>query len=950
MFRIVLQKMIHNGWMVLCLAAGSLLAVALISSTPMYTGAIMQRMLVRDLEQFQIDRNVYPGTISARYNFYNPNPDSRRVGFYTFINESIKENLIPDLGLDVQESSRHLTLDYMLCVDPELTEDENQRPNLQISALKGMQDHIIITHGRMAEAEPQDGIYEVIASEEALMSLDMILDRTYQVYNMMSEEKLTMIKVVGTYTIKDPGDLFWFRHIRSFSNNLILDFETFENDFVAQYAPNLTYIHWFYALDYKDIKVENLAAFLEIIHEYNLITHEYRIDFNFPVLPIFEEYEKRAQTLNMMLLFLQTPVLLMLVFFIYMVSQLVINNERNEMAVLKSRGAGGNQIFNIYLTEGLLLGGAAFIVGPLAGFFIVSFLGSANGFMEFVQRVALPVRLSLKAYMYAFAGFALFLITMLLPVVFFSRSSIVEHKRTKVRSKKTVFWKRYFLDFILIGIAAYGLYSYNTRQQVLDITGAEGAALPVDPLLFSISVLFILGAGLLSLRLFPYLVNMLFTLGKRFWKPSTYAAFIHVGRSGGVQQFLMIFLILSLAIGVFNSTSARTINRNTEEKIRYSIGADVVINPYWEDLDAPSPAGDPFAAPAPASTSSNSGPRYIEPPFDEYLKIDGVEYATKVLRQNRASVRLPGGKSSSVELMAVIPHEFSQIAWFRRDLLPYHWYSYLNLLNMSPRVILASSSLRDEYDLKQGDSILITWSGQSSIEGIIYAFIDYWPAINPKSKRNGTSGKYGNRFVVANLSFIQAKMALEPYEVWVKKEKGATSTALFTSLEESGIEIQKVSDANQEIIKEKNDPMLQGTNGVLTLGFLVSMVIAIAGFIIYWILSLRRRVLQFGILRAMGMEQRKVSWMLIWEHLLISGTAIVLGIVIGRIASALFVPLIQLVYASAEQVPPFKIIVQAKDFLQIYIIGLFMIVIGIVLFRIIISRLNVHQALKLGEE
>ena len=116
--------MIHNGWMVLCLAAGSLLAVALISSTPMYTGAIMQRMLVRDLEQFQIDRNIYPGTISARYNFYNPNPDSRRVGFYTFINDSIKENLIPDLGLDVQESSRHLTLDYLLCVDPELIEDD----------------------------------------------------------------------------------------------------------------------------------------------------------------------------------------------------------------------------------------------------------------------------------------------------------------------------------------------------------------------------------------------------------------------------------------------------------------------------------------------------------------------------------------------------------------------------------------------------------------------------------------------------------------------------------------------------------------------------------------------------------------------------------------------------------------------------------------------------------
>ena len=43
--------MINNGWLVLCLVAGSLLSVVLISSIPMYTDAIMQRMLIRDLEK-----------------------------------------------------------------------------------------------------------------------------------------------------------------------------------------------------------------------------------------------------------------------------------------------------------------------------------------------------------------------------------------------------------------------------------------------------------------------------------------------------------------------------------------------------------------------------------------------------------------------------------------------------------------------------------------------------------------------------------------------------------------------------------------------------------------------------------------------------------------------------------------------------------------------------------
>ena len=173
---------------------------------------------------------------------------------------------------------------------------------------------------------------------------------------------------------------------------------------------------------------------------------------------------------------------------------------------------------------------------------------------------------------------------------------------------------------------------------------------------------------------------------------------------------------------------------------------------------------------------------------------------------------------------------------------------------------------------------------------------------------------------------------------------------IFDDIQEREIRISKMSDANQEIIKQKNDPLLQGTNGVLTLGFLVSMAISLAGFVIYWVLSLRSRVLQFGIIRAMGMSKGKVSWMLVWEHLLISGLAILMGILIGRVSAGLFVPLIQLVYASSEQVPPFRIVIQPQDLLQIYIMGLAMIVIGIALFRVIISRLNVHQALKLGEE
>lgn len=48
----------------------------------------------------------------------------------------------------------------------------------------------------------------------------------------------------------------------------------------------------------------------------------------------------------MTLAFLQVPVLPMLGFFLYMALLLIIKKEKNEIAVLKSRGAGNWQVYD----------------------------------------------------------------------------------------------------------------------------------------------------------------------------------------------------------------------------------------------------------------------------------------------------------------------------------------------------------------------------------------------------------------------------------------------------------------------------------------------------------------------------------------------------------------------------------------------------------------------------
>ncbi len=128
---------------------------------------------------------------------------------------------------------------------------------------------------------------------------------------------------------------------------------------------------------------------------------------------------------------------------------------------------------------------------------------------------------------YAAFGTLVFLAAMLLPVVFALKSSIVEHKRIVSSSTRPTGWKRYYVDVLLLLISGYGIYTYRIRRQTLFATQAIAAELPVDPLLFGISVTFILGSALFALRLFPPALRLLHRVaGSRLPAPF-FAALIH---------------------------------------------------------------------------------------------------------------------------------------------------------------------------------------------------------------------------------------------------------------------------------------------------------------------------------------------------------------------------------------------------------------------------------------
>lgn len=718
---------------------------------------------------------------------------------------------------------------------------------------------------------------------------------------------------------------------------------------------------------------------------------ENSIGFSMPASDILKDYESRSSQLQLVLWLLQIPVILMIIFYLFMVSQLNVEQERNEIAVFKSRGASRLQIMGIYALESLVLGVLTVIIGPFAGLGLCKVLGASNGFLEFVNRRSLPVHMTIEAVVYAAIAVAVFFVTTMIPIVPATKTTIVEHKQSKAKKKKHALWEKVCLDFILVGGSVGWLYYYNKTQEKLVAEGVTDTTATVNPIMFVASTAFILGLGLFLIRIYPYIIRLLARIGRRVWSPAQYVSLTNIGRSStGRERFLMLFLVLTVSLGVFFANTARALNRNAEESVAYGVGCDAVLTEQWysskiESAQQTTPQSASQAAQTGTKQTSEESDeedtettiQYVEPVFERFEKLAGVENVTKVLRKDDVtissnkmnvprqqtksddeektrddfldqSVDTSSGKSSTsnVQLMTIVPSDFSKVCKFEDRLLPVQLNNYLNALaEYTPGVILSSSF--KSYGLELGDTVECKWGGNEPFEVTVLAFVDYWPGLSPY--KEAKNGGYMD-FAVMNYDYVNVQTSMEPYEVWFKLKDGASVQEFYDSIDKAGIKPLTLESASQKTIEKKNDPMLQGMNGALTLGFIIIMVMCIIGFLIYWILSIKSRTLQFGILRAMGMKFREIIMMIVYEQLLVSGVAIFAAIFIGGITSDLFVPLFQSIFDASQSVPPFAVIPERSDYLKLYaVIGVMLLTAFLVLGRLI-KKIKISQALKLGED
>ena len=417
----------------------------------------------------------------------------------------------------------------------------------------------------------------------------------------------------------------------------------------------------------------------------------------------------------------------------------------------------------------------------------------------------------------------------------------------------------------------------------------------------------------------------------------------------------MLFLILTVGTGVFNASAARTINGNLEEQIWYAQGADIVLQQRWIQRCARTGGNGRFRrSPWSGRPATTDGHRraeinYLEPPFGVFETLPGVEAAARVFIKEDANAWY-GNEFGRITLMGIDTDQFGMASWMKAGLLkPHHFYHYLNLIATDPHAVLVSRSMADASGVTPGDTLYAGWSEIGRTTFVVYGIIDYFPGFNPNVSSDEAKNETP-KLVVAHLPTIHSLLRVEPYEVWLKLEEGAARQPLYDALQENGITLISLEDTHTMITDSRNDPFRMAMNGMMSLGFVLSLCISFIGFMIYWVLSLQGRMLQLGIFRAMGISFAQLVSMLSVEQLLTSGAGFLIGLAAGMSASHIFVPMFQIAFDPATIVPPFEVMIERSDTLQLTVLIAVMLAAALAFLTWLLSRMKIHQAVKLGED
>ena len=256
--------------------------------------------------------------------------------------------------------------------------------------------------------------------------------------------------------------------------------------------------------------------------------------------------------------------------------------QRSDIAVLRSRGAGTRQIIWIYLLEGLVTR------RDCARHWTIARLvyGEEHRFCQWIPRVRQSQvdsgRLFHGSDDRGLAAVVLAMLATVIPAVLYARVFDRQLQAAARTSDRKPLWQRWFLDVLLLGNCRLRLVFVQRAADdvVQEQDDDRSTECPAVPVLRAGACDFC--DGIVLPTGIPMAAQAIQLARQEVAARAVYLNLTQLSRSSKGYYPLMILLILTLGLGVYNASAARTIDLNSTERTLYKYGTDVVMQTVWE--------------------------------------------------------------------------------------------------------------------------------------------------------------------------------------------------------------------------------------------------------------------------------------------------------------------------------------------------------------------------------
>lgn len=329
--------MLNKKWVVLALLVGNILLVSITAGNPMYTRAVLQRTLTRNLETYLVENNAYPGLITIRTS--GASKDGVLLRQYSQRAQIASERF----GLPAAEQVN--VLNITAAQNELLIPREDAADNaISLGMMTDLPEHSELVAGEFySEAGiGEDGVLDAVLSERALIELNLLLGDEMVFPEVLDPQGNPIrIRIAGVFRNRSNEDIYWVRTPSSYQDICFIAPALFEEYFLQgdefAYGVNASY---YVMLDYTAMRGDEARQYLDVADAYRAelngrTIQNYRDNFT----ATLTDYLEIAQKVNVTLWVLQTPIFALLAAFIFMVARQMLEMEQNEIAVIKSRGA-----------------------------------------------------------------------------------------------------------------------------------------------------------------------------------------------------------------------------------------------------------------------------------------------------------------------------------------------------------------------------------------------------------------------------------------------------------------------------------------------------------------------------------------------------------------------------------------------------------------------------------